>query len=601
MNRHPRSWLAVGLLLATGAPRAVAQTFFANGYFETDEAPLSGECEDLGPAPGYPGGSGVPPELFPIFPMGGIQNRDVWISGYRDLDPTSSTLDFACGTRTYNGHSGADSVLRSFAEQDIGVPVYAVLDGMVTSASDGADDKNTSKFKAAGSNYAIIDHGNGVEVRYWHFKKGSLLVAQGQNVKAGQKIAEVGSSGNSTWPHLHLSVAQNSTALDPFTGPCNLGPSWWRDQPEKGVDPVLIELALTDQSPAGICPPDPWPRSKAIAQTGPGVYVWVNIRHVPANSDIRFDFRRPDTAVAYSSGDIPFTVTSWIRCQREWWGFDFPELHGTAGAWTVDVYLNSKFLQNLPMEVVPSATAAQNSPPEPVALSFWPACPQPDDVILCRISTDLVLDDQDYDVLSYEYEWKVNNVLVQTTVSAAHADALPKDTVSVGDTLSCKVTPNDGLVDGPSTTLSEVIGTHWISAYCTAGVTSNGCQATLTGAGHASASAPTGFVVAASGVEANKQGLLFWGRAPKATPWGSGTSYLCVSAPTVRTPVQNSGGGIVSPCDGTFALDFNAWMTSKPATAPAAGDTVFLQAWFRDPPAPKTTNLSDALQFPICP
>jgi murein DD-endopeptidase MepM/ murein hydrolase activator NlpD len=591
------------LFLAAAAAPASAQTYFANGYYGPDEVPLSGECEDIGPAPSSVAGAGpgIPPELFPIVPMGGLQNRDMWISNYRDLVPGGGKGDFACGARTYNGHSGLDSVLRSFAEQDIGVPVYAVLDGVVEEATDADDDRNTVKLQAPGANYIKIDHGNGVRVWYWHIRKGSSTVAAGHAVTAGQKIAEVGSSGTSTWPHLHMRVIHNGVTIDPFEGPCNVGTSWWRDQPIKNVPPVLIDFAATDLSPAGICPPDPWPRSKAISQMNAGVFLWVNIRHVQANSDIRFDFRQPDNVVAFTSGVLPFTETNWKNCQREWWGFDFPQLHATAGQWSVDIYLNGDLIKNVPMEVVPTSSLAVNDPPEAVGLSFWPACPQPSDVIQCRIATDLVLDDLDFDVLSYTYEWKLNNVPVQFVVQAGHADALPRGTVAFGDTLSCKVTPNDGLVDGPSTTISEVIGSHWISAYCTAGVTTNGCQAVMTAAGHASAAAPTGFVVTTSNVEANKQGLMFWGRTPKASPWGAGTSTLCVAAPTVRTPVQNSRGGIVSPCDGTFALDFNGWMTSNPARAPGAGETVYLQTWFRDPPAPKTTSLSDALQFPICP
>jgi hypothetical protein len=139
------------------------------------------------------------------------------------------------------------------------------------------------------------------------------------------------------------------------------------------------------------------------------------------------------------------------------------------------------------------------------------------------------------------------------------------------------------------------------TSYCTAGTTTSGCNALITASGFASASAASGFDVAVSGVEGAKSGLIFFGTSgAKATPWGAGTSFFCVRGPHQRTPVQ-AGGGTAGLCDGSFALDFNAWMAANPVKAPASGETVWMQAWFRDPPAPKTTAFSDAMRFSVCP
>jgi hypothetical protein len=108
-------------------------------------------------------------------------------------------------------------------------------------------------------------------------------------------------------------------------------------------------------------------------------------------------------------------------------------------------------------------------------------------------------------------------------------------------------------------------------------------------------------------VEGQKSGLLFYGLnnaswAP--TPWGIGsTSFLCVKSPTQRTPTQNSGGTI-NTCNGSFSIDWNAYIANTAGalgTPFVGGETVYAQGWFRDPPAPKTTNLSNALQFLVCP
>lgn len=60
----------------------------------------------------------------------------------------------------------------------------------------------------------IIDHGHGITTLYGHASK--LLVKEGQTVKKGDVVAEVGSSGRSTGPHLHFEVMLYNTPVDPL-------------------------------------------------------------------------------------------------------------------------------------------------------------------------------------------------------------------------------------------------------------------------------------------------------------------------------------------------------------------------------------------------
>lgn len=64
-------------------------------------------------------------------------------------------------------------------------------------------------------NTVVIDHGNGVWTLYGHIRDGGIAVSSGQTVSRGQKIAEVGSTGNSTGPHLHFEVRVNGQPVNP--------------------------------------------------------------------------------------------------------------------------------------------------------------------------------------------------------------------------------------------------------------------------------------------------------------------------------------------------------------------------------------------------
>jgi tetratricopeptide (TPR) repeat protein/predicted Ser/Thr protein kinase len=144
-----------------------------------------------------------------------------------------------------------------------------------------------------------------------------------------------------------------------------------------------------------------------------------------------------------------------------------------------------------------------------------------------------------------------------------------------------------------------------VVSYCTAGTTTNGCNASMSAIGTPSVGAASGFTINCSNVEGQKFGLIFYGvNGPKASPWGPGsTSFLCVKAPVQRTPPENSGG-TAGACDGAFSLDFLSYLSTHPGALGqpfAPGQCVNAQTWFRDPPAPETTNLSNGLQFTTVP
>jgi tetratricopeptide (TPR) repeat protein len=166
----------------------------------------------------------------------------------------------------------------------------------------------------------------------------------------------------------------------------------------------------------------------------------------------------------------------------------------------------------------------------------------------------------------------------------------------------------DGAATGTSETYLrsvELVTAPHVSTYCTAGTTTNGCNASMSASGTPSVAASSGFTLTCSNVEGQKFGLIFYGvNGPKPTVWGPGsTSYLCVKAPVQRTPPESSGG-TAGACDGSFSIDFLSYLSTHPGALGqpfAAGQCVHAQTWFRDPPAPGTTNLSNGLQFTTMP
>jgi len=85
-----------------------------------------------------------------------------------------------------------------------GNAVYAYTDGRVVEAG----------WNGGYGNCILIDHGNGLKTRYAHLSR--INVRVGQKIRTGQKIGAVGSTGNSTGPHLHFEVIKNGRTQNPL-------------------------------------------------------------------------------------------------------------------------------------------------------------------------------------------------------------------------------------------------------------------------------------------------------------------------------------------------------------------------------------------------
>lgn len=122
------------------------------------------------------------------------------IAGISLSTPVKGMITSRFGSRSSirsSAHTGLDIATSS------GTPVTPIASGTVTFAD----------YKGSYGNLVIINHGNGVESYYAHCS--AIYVVAGQTVDTSTVISAVGSTGNSTGPHLHLEIRQNGTILNP--------------------------------------------------------------------------------------------------------------------------------------------------------------------------------------------------------------------------------------------------------------------------------------------------------------------------------------------------------------------------------------------------
>jgi len=140
--------------------------------------------------------------------LSSIEAKLLQQSVLKDTLPNSSPVAAAFNSSSFgwridpfNGHKAFHEGLDFTA--NTGTPIFAAAGGIVSTAEQTPDYGKIVK----------IDHGSGLETRYAHASK--LYVRAGERVEKGQKIAEVGSTGRSTGPHLHYEIRLAGNPLDP--------------------------------------------------------------------------------------------------------------------------------------------------------------------------------------------------------------------------------------------------------------------------------------------------------------------------------------------------------------------------------------------------
>ena len=135
---------------------------------------------------------------------GGSSSGSIGSGGYVSTGnftwPVPGFTNISCGYSS--GHKAID--ISGGGRTIYGTPIVAADSGKVVTAT----------YHYSYGNYVMIDHGGGYSTLYAHAS--SLAVSAGQTVTKGQTIAYVGSTGNSTGPHLHFEVRVNGNRQNPF-------------------------------------------------------------------------------------------------------------------------------------------------------------------------------------------------------------------------------------------------------------------------------------------------------------------------------------------------------------------------------------------------
>ena len=271
--------------------------------------------------------------------------NDCWILRYVDHDPGPGARDYACGKLTGDGHKGTDFAVADFATIAEGVEVRAAAAGVVDALRDGVPDDGLEQGMDAVAgkecgNGIRLDHGDGWTSWYCHLRRGSLMVRKGDRVEAGQALALIGFSGQTTFPHLHFDVRHAGNPVDPFTGRdapdrCGIGDQpLWNAEALGQLDyaaPLVTRIGVATARPEKDDVRRGWHRNDRLSIASPALVVFADVNWLDAGDQITFRLRAPDGALV---------VERAVAMDRDWprW-FGFAGTERPQGGWPAGRYL----------------------------------------------------------------------------------------------------------------------------------------------------------------------------------------------------------------------------------------------------------------------
>ncbi|WP_298555776.1 peptidoglycan DD-metalloendopeptidase family protein [uncultured Algibacter sp.] len=265
----------------------------------------------------------VPHPLFiwPVKKKDGHEYNDVWgISNYVDQNAAypNQIQDYNCGTRTYDttsgyNHAGIDIFNWPFQWKMMDndeVEIVAAAPGQILAKVDSRTDRSCS-LNGTNWNFVYVQHADGSVAVYGHLKQfSSTTKVAGDMVEEGEYLGVVGSSGNSTGPHLHFEVYSEiewngvgqDVLVDPYAGTCNSmnSDTWWQNQ--KPYNNPNINAALTHSAPPVFpaCPTQETTNESNDFLTTDTIYFAIYLRDQEVGTTINLKILRPNNTALYS-------------------------------------------------------------------------------------------------------------------------------------------------------------------------------------------------------------------------------------------------------------------------------------------------------------
>lgn len=286
--------------------------------------------------------------------LGYNDNGFYGISNYVDENTAfpNQVRDYNCGTRSYDlssgyNHAGTDIFTWPFPWQKMSrnaVQIIAGAAGTIIAKSDGNFDQNCAFCSGACNwNAVYVMHADGSVAWYGHMKSGSLTSKTvGQTVATGEYLGVVGSSGNSTGPHLHFELYTSSSytqLVDPWAGSCNAlngTTSWWVAQ-EPYYVPTLNKIMTHGAAPgSGSCPGAEIPNEKINFANSETIYLGGYYRDQQPGQQSIHTLYRPDGTV-----QATWTQNFTVYYSASWWWYSYvlPNPAQT-GVWRYEVLYN---------------------------------------------------------------------------------------------------------------------------------------------------------------------------------------------------------------------------------------------------------------------
>lgn len=403
---------------------------------------------------------------WPVAANNGLNDYGVHaISNFVDHNAANPNQlqDYNCGSRTYDvsgyNHAGTDIFTWPFwwyKMDNNQVKVIAAAAGTIIYKSDNNYDRNCAS-NSSNWNAVYIQHSDGSVAWYGHLKSGSLTTKTvGQTVSTGEYLGIVGSSGNSTGPHLHFEVYDASNNLvDPYAGSCNNfnTSSCWNAQ--RPYYDSYINALRTHSAPPVFpnCPQTETPNEKNQFCQGDLVYYAAYYRDQLSGQVSDFTIIAPDNSV-YMQWSNTFNV--FYAASYWYWSYYLPS-NAMTGTWKYKVsYLGNNFEHDF--DVVGSTTITANN--------NGVICPGANVTLQAPTST-----------YGFSYQWYRNSIAISGATNQVYTTNLTGSYHCILQINGCSSTSNTLVISTGSTPNISITSSAANDSVCSSG------QLTLTASG----------------------------------------------------------------------------------------------------------------------